>query len=161
MSNRSGNFDDFGMDTITMNGPLDAKLQAMRDAGFSQVMLKSSDLVGHAGGVADAVRVVKASGLRVTGFQVLRDFEDEAVAVVLGLQRVQNGGQCTIKLNVHDGADDLRHLTYSLGCRFYHCHKPRFISVSDGPAGGPLFSLSGAQGASYHPPPKATRPVTQ
>ena len=75
MSNVSGNFDDFGMDTITLNGPLAAKLRAMRDAGFSQVMLKSSDLVGHPDGVEEAVKVVKASGLRVTGFQVLRDFE--------------------------------------------------------------------------------------
>jgi sugar phosphate isomerase/epimerase len=47
----------------------------MREAGFSQVMLKANDLVGHEGGVDAAVRAVKASGLRVTGFQVLRDFE--------------------------------------------------------------------------------------
>jgi sugar phosphate isomerase/epimerase len=75
MTHRTGNIDDFGMDTITLAGPLAPKLAAMREAGFSQVMLKAADLVGHDGGVADAVRVVKASGLRVTGFQVLRDFE--------------------------------------------------------------------------------------
>jgi sugar phosphate isomerase/epimerase len=66
---------DFGMDTITLAGGLDAKLAAMRDAGFTQVMLKANDLVGHPGGVQAAVRVVRDSGLRVTGFQVLRDFE--------------------------------------------------------------------------------------
>ena len=33
------NVADFGMDTITLAGPLEAKLAAMRDAGFSQVML--------------------------------------------------------------------------------------------------------------------------
>ncbi|MBP6899212.1 MAG: sugar phosphate isomerase/epimerase [Burkholderiaceae bacterium] len=66
---------DFGMDTITLAGSLQAKLQAMRDAGFGQVMLKANDIVGHPGGVDEAVRVVRASGLRVTGFQVLRDFE--------------------------------------------------------------------------------------
>jgi sugar phosphate isomerase/epimerase len=66
---------DFGMDTITLSGSLPAKLRAMRDAGFGQVMLKASDLAGHPEGVDDAVRVVKASGLKVTGFQVLRDFE--------------------------------------------------------------------------------------
>jgi 4-hydroxyphenylpyruvate dioxygenase len=66
---------DFGMDTITLSGSLPAKLRAMRDAGFTQVMLKANDLTGHAEGVDDAVRVVKDSGLRVTGFQVLRDFE--------------------------------------------------------------------------------------
>ena len=75
MSRITGNFDDFGMDTITLAGGLVAKLQAMRDAGFSQVMLKANDLVGHEGGVQAAVQAVKDSGLRVTGFQVLRDFE--------------------------------------------------------------------------------------
>ena len=75
MTQRSGNFDDFGMDTITLAGPLEAKLRAMQEAGFSQVMLKANDIVGHADGIEAAVKAVKASGLRVTGFQVLRDFE--------------------------------------------------------------------------------------
>ncbi|HSW16344.1 MAG TPA: sugar phosphate isomerase/epimerase family protein [Ramlibacter sp.] len=65
----------FGMDTITMAGSLEAKLEAMREAGFSQVMLMARDLVGHPGGVDAAVRAVRDSGLRPTGFQVLRDFE--------------------------------------------------------------------------------------
>jgi sugar phosphate isomerase/epimerase len=65
----------FGMDTITLAGPLQAKLQAMKDAGFSQVMLKANDLVGHPGGWKAAAREVRESGLRGTGFQVLRDFE--------------------------------------------------------------------------------------
>ncbi|WP_298928895.1 sugar phosphate isomerase/epimerase [uncultured Ramlibacter sp.] len=63
------------MDTITLAGPLEAKLEAMKDAGFSQVMLKANDLVGHPQGWKAAVQAVKASGLRGTGFQVLRDFE--------------------------------------------------------------------------------------
>jgi sugar phosphate isomerase/epimerase len=67
--------DGFGMDTITMAGSLDAKLSAMQQAGFSQVMLMARDLVGHPGGVSEAVKVIHASGLRPTGFQVLRDFE--------------------------------------------------------------------------------------
>ncbi len=66
---------DFGMDTISLAGTLPAKLQAIREAGFTQVMLMARDLMGHTEGLEDAVRVVKASGLRVTGFQVLRDFE--------------------------------------------------------------------------------------
>jgi len=69
------NIADFGMDTISLAGTLPQKLAAIKGAGFSQVMLMARDLVGHADGIADAVRVVKASGLRVTGFQVLRDFE--------------------------------------------------------------------------------------
>ncbi|MBL8352126.1 MAG: sugar phosphate isomerase/epimerase [Burkholderiaceae bacterium] len=75
MSQVTGNFDDFGMDTISLAGSLENKLKAMREAGFSQVMLKANDIVGHDRGVDAAVRAVKASGLRVTGFQVLRDFE--------------------------------------------------------------------------------------
>ena len=69
------NIDDFGMDTITLAGPLEAKLRAIRGAGFTQVMLNAGDIVGHPDGEDTAVRAVRESGLRVTGFQVLRDFE--------------------------------------------------------------------------------------
>lgn len=34
-----GMLDGFGMDTITLAGPLEAKLAAMVDAGFSQVKI--------------------------------------------------------------------------------------------------------------------------
>jgi sugar phosphate isomerase/epimerase len=67
--------DEFGMDTITLAGSLEAKLAAMSEAGFTQVMLSARDIVGHPGGVAAAAAAVKSSGLRATGFQVLRDFE--------------------------------------------------------------------------------------
>ena len=63
------------MDTITLAGPLEAKLATMRAAGFTQVMLNANDLAGHPGGPAAATEIVRRSGLRVTGFQVLRDFE--------------------------------------------------------------------------------------
>ncbi len=66
---------DFGMDTISMAGTLPDKLRAMREAGFSQVMLSARDLMQHAEGYEAAVRAVRDSGLRITGFQVLRDFE--------------------------------------------------------------------------------------
>ena len=69
------NLDHFGMDTITLAGPLEAKLDAMRAAGFTQVMLNANDLAGHPGGPPAATEIVRKSGLRVTGFQVLRDFE--------------------------------------------------------------------------------------
>jgi sugar phosphate isomerase/epimerase len=75
MSQFQGTMDDFGMDTISLAGPLEAKLKAIRDAGFSQVMLSARDVVGHPDGLDAAVQAVKNSGLRVTGFQVLRDFE--------------------------------------------------------------------------------------
>jgi sugar phosphate isomerase/epimerase len=38
-------------------------------------MLSANDLAGHPGGPDAAIEAVRASGLRVTGFQVLRDFE--------------------------------------------------------------------------------------
>src|SRR5438552_16045974 len=69
------NIDDFGMDTISLAGPLEAKLRAVRDAGFAQIMLSARDVVGHPDGLDAAVTAVRDSGLRVTGFQVLRDFE--------------------------------------------------------------------------------------
>ena len=63
------------MDTITLAGPLEAKLHAIRGAGFTQVMLNAGDIVGHPEGEKAAIRAVRESGLHVTGFQVLRDFE--------------------------------------------------------------------------------------
>ena len=75
MSQFTGNIDGFGMDTISLAGTLPAKLRAMREAGFSQVMLSARDIVGHEGGIQSAVQAVRDSGLRVTGFQVLRDYE--------------------------------------------------------------------------------------
>jgi len=75
MSQIIKNVADFGMDTITLAGPLEAKLQAVKAAGFGQIMLAARDIVGHPQGVDAAVRLVRDSGLRVTGFQVLRDFE--------------------------------------------------------------------------------------
>jgi len=75
MMHAAANIADMGMDTISMSGTLPMKLAAIRDAGFSQVMLSAKDLAGHAEGIPAAIDAVKSSGLRVTGFQVLRDFE--------------------------------------------------------------------------------------
>ncbi|HEX8787186.1 MAG TPA: sugar phosphate isomerase/epimerase family protein [Telluria sp.] len=65
----------FGMDTITLAGSLEAKLDASRSAGLSQLMIWAKDLVNHPGGLDAAVRLVRASGIRVTGIQVMRDYE--------------------------------------------------------------------------------------
>jgi len=75
MTRRTCNFDDFGMATVTLTGSLEARLAAIRDVGFTQVMLEAGDIAQHPGGVEAAARAVAASGLRVTGLQWLRDFE--------------------------------------------------------------------------------------
>jgi sugar phosphate isomerase/epimerase len=69
------NYDDIGMDTASLAGSLESKLAAIRAAGFSQVMISASDIVGHARGTEAAVRAVRESGLVVTGLEALRDFE--------------------------------------------------------------------------------------
>ena len=69
------NLSNFGMDSITLAGPLESKLSASKAAGFTQIMLWAKDLAGHPGGLGEAVRLVRASGIRVTGIQVMRDFE--------------------------------------------------------------------------------------
>lgn len=102
MTHYSGNIGDFGMDTISLAGPLEAKLQAVREAGFSQIMLSARDLVGHPGGLDAAVAAVKASGLKVTGFQVLRDFE--------GL----SGHLHAYKIDI---AKSMLEMCHALGCR--------------------------------------------
>jgi 2-keto-myo-inositol isomerase len=69
------NLSNFGMDTITLAGSLETKLAASRSVGFSQIMLWAKDLTGYPGGLEAAVRLVRASGVRVTGIQVMRDYE--------------------------------------------------------------------------------------
>src|SRR5206468_12595408 len=67
------NLDHFGMDTITLAGPLEAKLAAVRAARFTQIMLNATDIVGHPGGEDAAVAAVRAPGQRATGVRVPRD----------------------------------------------------------------------------------------
>jgi sugar phosphate isomerase/epimerase len=75
MNHFAGNIADIGMGTISLSGTLPMKLRAVKDAGFSQIMLMARDLTAHPEGVPAAIEAVRASGLRVTGFQMLRDFE--------------------------------------------------------------------------------------
>jgi sugar phosphate isomerase/epimerase len=63
------------MDTVTLAGPLEAKLRASKALGFSQIMLWAKDLAAYPDGLDSAVALVKGSGLRVTGMQVMRDYE--------------------------------------------------------------------------------------
>jgi sugar phosphate isomerase/epimerase len=75
VSELTGAIDDFGMAAVSLAGSLPAKLAAMRAGGVSQVMLDARDIVGHPEGMDAAVAAVRGSGLRVTAFQLLGDFE--------------------------------------------------------------------------------------
>jgi hypothetical protein len=57
------NIGDFGMDTISLAGTLPAKLAAVRDAGFSQIMLSARDVVGHPEGFDAAAQAVRSAAL--------------------------------------------------------------------------------------------------
>jgi 2-keto-myo-inositol isomerase len=54
------NVADFGMDTISLAGPLEAKLAAVKAAGFGQIMLAARDIVGHPEGIEAAVHAVRS-----------------------------------------------------------------------------------------------------
>ena len=78
------NFDDFGMDTITMAGPLEAKLAAMRGGGFKQVMLMAPDIAGQ--GIANPIAQILSMGMMLKfsfGMLEAADAIDNAVAKVL------------------------------------------------------------------------------
>ena len=65
----------FAIDTVTLSGPLEDKLAATRDAGFGGIEIWAKDLVSHPGGVTGAVAAIRRSGLRVSSFQLLKDYE--------------------------------------------------------------------------------------
>lgn len=73
----SANMNDFSMDSRSLAGALTVKLNAVREAGFSQITLCAQDLVSHPDGVDAAVACVQASGLCVSGFQADCDFEGQ------------------------------------------------------------------------------------
>ncbi len=52
--------------------------------------------------------VVSMATVRTVDFaEMLRDFEHQAIAVILGLERVEDRRQVAVELHVDDGADDL------------------------------------------------------
>ncbi|NNM64186.1 MAG: sugar phosphate isomerase/epimerase [Burkholderiales bacterium] len=71
---------NFSLDPASLPGSLLVKLQQVRAAGFDQIMLWGSDLANHPGGYDEAVRLVRASALRITGMQLLRDYEGRSPA---------------------------------------------------------------------------------
>ncbi len=70
----------FAAATSALAGPLPARLVALREAGFEQAVLTASDLAAHPAGWDEAVQCVRASGLRIVGLEVTRDFRGLAAA---------------------------------------------------------------------------------
>src|SRR5438552_7571564 len=69
------NLRNFGLDTATFSGSLEVKLKACAAAGFSQIMLWARDLADHSDGFDAAVKVVRDSGLEVSGLQATIEYE--------------------------------------------------------------------------------------
>lgn len=69
------NFNDFGIDSASLAGSLETRLAAAKQAGFAHIMISAADIVGHPLGLDTAVQTIRASGLRVTGLEAMRDFE--------------------------------------------------------------------------------------
>jgi sugar phosphate isomerase/epimerase len=65
----------FAMNTNTLAGRLEEKLRAIKAAGFGSIVISGADLVSHPDGVEVAVEIVVGSGLKVSAFQMLHDFE--------------------------------------------------------------------------------------
>ena len=118
--------DDFGMDTISLAGSLENKLKAMREAGFSQVMLKANDIVGHDGyqagnGIFNIVDVHVEPGSRL---HRLLDALDVPLPVPVyhhqSIDRI--GAGLTVTARTHDGvvqAVELTDATFGLAVQWH------------------------------------------
>ena len=71
--------------------------------------------VGDVLAAHQAFRGVHRDGAHRRLAEMLRHFEHQAVAAVLGLERVQDRGQVALELHVDDGADDLGDLADGVG----------------------------------------------
>jgi 4-hydroxyphenylpyruvate dioxygenase len=61
--------------TVCLSGTLDAKLEAIAQAGFKRVELFENDLLSFNGSPADVRRMIADTGLSCITFQPFRDFE--------------------------------------------------------------------------------------
>jgi 4-hydroxyphenylpyruvate dioxygenase len=67
--------DQLGCTTGMFRGDLAEKLQAMREAGFSHTEFMSRDLFESLRGPEYALSLLKDTGMRISCFQLLRDYE--------------------------------------------------------------------------------------
>ena len=72
--------------------------------------------------------------------EMLRDFQHQAVAAVLGLERVQDRRQVAFELHVDDGADDLGDFS---GCLLAMWpYRPRLLEISQSASAPEMISIS-------------------
>src|SRR5690606_14592920 len=98
---------DFAADRATL---VDRLADDVEDAAESLGADRHGDLgagVDHFLAASQAVRRVHGDGANSILAEVLRDFKDEPVTVVVGFQCAQDGRQLTFEGDVDDGADDL------------------------------------------------------
>ncbi|MBL8270735.1 bifunctional sugar phosphate isomerase/epimerase/4-hydroxyphenylpyruvate dioxygenase family protein [Steroidobacter sp.] len=67
--------------SVSISGRLDAKLQAIADAGFDGVELVETDLHTYDGTARDVGRTLRELGLTCTAFQRVSDFEGMSAAI--------------------------------------------------------------------------------
>ena len=61
--------------TVSLSGPLDEKLRAIADAGFTAVEIFEADFLSFNGAPRDVGRLCRDLGLKISAFQPFRDFE--------------------------------------------------------------------------------------
>jgi hypothetical protein len=80
----------------------------------------------------EALGRVHRDGAHGVFAKVLRHLENQALAVVVGFQRVQDLGQVVVELHVDDGADDLRDFAFCFAmCRVSGSVLERFGARND------------------------------
>ena len=87
------------------------------------------------GAAHQAVGRVHGDGAHDVLAEMLRHLEDEALALVLGVERIEDRRQIALELHVDDGADDLGDgadgvLGHAQLPRFYRASAPEMISMS-------------------------------
>ncbi|HYA74723.1 MAG TPA: TIM barrel protein [Roseiarcus sp.] len=61
--------------TVSLSGPLDEKLRAIAEAGFTAVEIFEADFLSFNGAPRDVGRLCRDLGLKISAFQPFRDFE--------------------------------------------------------------------------------------
>src|SRR5690606_22648456 len=80
--------------------------------------------IAHFDAAGQAFGRVHGDGAHRVLTQMLGDFKHEAVAVVVGFERVQNGGQVVVEGDVHNGAHNLGN-----AADFVLCHDLYSLSI--------------------------------